>query len=96
MATKKGLRIPKKVLGKKLDGEWVLLNLEDGRYYGLNETGSLIWDELNQNKPDFEGVLDRLEASYAADRRTLEADLEKFLDDLSEEGLVQIDGKRSP
>jgi len=39
-------RLPKNLMGKKLGGEWVFLNLESGVYYGLNETGSLIWDEL--------------------------------------------------
>jgi len=34
------------IVSETVDGESVILNLESGFYYGLNETGSWIWDAL--------------------------------------------------
>ena len=77
-------------MGKKLDGEWVFLNLQNGVYYGLNETGSLIWDELKTAK-DSETVLNRLQGSFGVNRSALEKDLNKFLRELKKEGLIEIE-----
>ncbi len=75
-------------MGKKLEGEWVLLNLENGVYYGLNEAGSVIWDELASHG-DLETALDSLQALYDAERTVLKADVEKFLADLRKEKLIE-------
>ena len=34
-----------------LDGEAVILNLEEGIYYNLNETGPIIWKLLSDDVP---------------------------------------------
>ena len=86
----KSIRISKKIMGKKLDGEWVFLNLTNGEYYGLNETGSLIWEEL-KSKGNIEAVLERLEQTFDVDRAVLEKDLRKFLEELQKEGLAKIE-----
>ena len=88
--TKKTFLESKKIMGKKLDSEWVFLNLENGVYYGLNETGSLIWDELKSQK-DFLAVVEKLETVFQVDRPTAEKDLRQFLKKLKEEGLAKIE-----
>lgn len=77
-------------MGKKLDEEWVFLNLENGRYYGLNETGSLIWDQLASQK-DPQAILDHLQQVFQIDRSILEKDLKQFLEALKKEGLAEIE-----
>ena len=79
------------LVAKKLAGEeWVFLNLENGVYYGLNETGSLIWDELkNQKAP--EKILDKLEAAFPIERPRLKKDLWNFLKELRKEGVIRYD-----
>ena len=77
-------------MGKKLDNEWVFLNLENGEYYGLNETASVIWDELKSGK-DIETVAKKLQKTFDIDRSVLEKDLRKFLEELQNEGLAQIE-----
>jgi len=79
------------VLGKKIEGEWVFLNLEDGVYYGLNETGSLIWDGLEE-KRDLQGIVSRLQELSGEERETLEEDAEGFLADLMKAGLIRAEG----
>jgi hypothetical protein len=44
------LRIPEHVLSRKLDDEMVLLNLESGEYFGLNDTGTRVWELLSNGR----------------------------------------------
>ena len=90
MAPKIRIEIPKKLMGKKLGGEWVFLHLENGRYYGLNETGSLIWDEI-RDKKDSEAAVDRLQSAYHLERSQAEKDVRDLLKDLEKEGLIRIE-----
>lgn len=87
--TKHRVQLEKNVIGKKLDEEWVLLNLGNGVYYGLNETGSLIWDAL-KSRQDTEAVIDRLQQDFQVERATIRSDLKNFLDQLEREGLVKV------
>lgn len=77
-------------MGKKLEGEWVFLNLDNGEYYGLNETGSLIWDQLNQGR-NIEEILDWLEEAYGVERSVLEKDVRNLLKELSHGGLLELE-----
>ena len=88
MMQKSHVRIPKKLMGKKLEGEWVFLNLENGHYYGLNETGSILWDEL-KTKGISGDAMGRLQKIFGVDRRILEKDVNRFLRDLKKEGLIE-------
>lgn len=86
---KKSIRIPKKLMGKKLEGEWVFLNLENGEYYGLNETGSLVWDSLVKNK-NLEAILESLKKKFQVEESRLEREVKEFLVDLQKEGLIEV------
>ena len=85
----KTFRPSKKLMGKKLGDEWMFLHLENGQYYGLNETGSWLWDRLTSQK-DLKAVLEDLHQLYGVDRETLEKDLRHFLRELEKEGLAEI------
>lgn len=77
------------LLGRKLaDEEWVFLNLKNGVYYGLNETGSIFWDELSAHR-DPGKALARLEEIFGTERDSLEKDVKAFLNQLQEEGLIE-------
>ena len=89
MATPR-IEILKKLMGKKLEGEWVFLHLENGRYYGLNETGSLIWDELREKK-DPEAAATHLQSVYHLERSQAEKDVWDLLKDLEKEGLIRVE-----
>jgi hypothetical protein len=84
------LRQSQEVLSRKLDGEWVLLNLCNGQYYGLNQMGSFIWDTL-QKPQDKEQVLQDLIKNYECDQKTAARELQSFFNDLSREGLIEIE-----
>ena len=84
------IRLADKLIGKKVDGEWVFLNLNNGVYYGLNETGSLIWDELASGKKP-EMAMDRLQRVFEIDPSTAEKDVKQFVAQLKKEGVIEVE-----
>src|SRR5262245_58310049 len=46
----RNVHIPKHVCARVLDGETILLNLNTGAYFKLNETGTQIWSLLAQGR----------------------------------------------
>ena len=75
-------------VGKELDGETVLLNLETGLYFGLNDVGSLVWRLLGQGGQTPRSLSEAVCAEYAADQTEVARDVEALLQDLQENGLL--------
>ena len=84
------VRPARDVIFRELGGEMVLLNLRNGVYYGLNETGMQMWTLLAELK-DPRRVVEALEQEYAASRAQLEQDLHALLATLREKGLIEVD-----
>jgi hypothetical protein len=59
LALRDTVRINDDVVFRELEGEAVLLNLETGVYFGLNEVGTRIWSLL-QERVSLKQVLERL------------------------------------
>jgi hypothetical protein len=76
-------------VSSEMDGETVILNLENGVYYGLALVGARIW-HLVQERTTFAEVRDTLLAEYDVHAMSFEADLRTLLAQLAEEGLVEI------
>jgi len=76
------------VLSEALADEEVLLDLESGRYYALNASGTFIWDLLERGCSEPE-LREALAARYPDKRDELEADLAFFLDRLADKQLVR-------
>jgi hypothetical protein len=88
-------RVPEHVLPQELEGEIVVLELESGAYYGLNEVGARIW-LLIQKYETLEEVLEALLKEYDTDEATLRGDLQKYIQVLAEAKLVVLrNGKSS-
>jgi len=82
---------PDHVLGEEVEGEFVLLDLQGGGYYGLNEVGSRIWSLLQEGKTVKE-VLEALLEEYDVSEERLKSDLVGFLTELQSRGLVEVHG----
>jgi hypothetical protein len=82
------LRIPDDVLVSELDGESVLLNLRSESYFGLDEMGTRIWELLKSES--IQRVYDTLLADYDVDPEMLRVDLSELLDNLVQQGLVEV------
>lgn len=70
-----------------LDDEAVILNLNSGKYYSLNETGLRMF-ELLQQHGSTELAISQLLTEYNADRAALNKDMDKLITELKVIGLV--------
>jgi hypothetical protein len=75
------------VIARELEGETVLLNLETGIYFGLDQVGTRIWKLLGAGRP-LRTILDTLMAEYDVEREALQGDLVRFIAQLEAKGLV--------
>ena len=72
-----------------LDGESVILDLEEGIYYGLDEVGTRIW-ELLQEPTEVLDVIDTLTKEYDVTRDKCTSDTLHLLEDLQEHNLIDV------
>lgn len=84
------LAINPSVIYRELAGEVVLLNLQSGVYYGLDEVGSRVWQLLTQSR-GVDDVCATLLDEYDVSAEALRADVERLVGELSEKGLVIVE-----
>jgi hypothetical protein len=77
------------VLFRQLGDELVALDLESGRYFGLNEVGSRIWDLL-QTPRSLGSIQEALLQEYEVPADDLWRDLESLISELVRHGLADI------
>jgi len=83
------VRSPDQVSGD-LDGKVVLLSIENGEYYNMNEVGSRIWALLE--KPVTVGALvGQLVSEFEVDQATCEKEALEFLHQLQADKLLRIE-----
>jgi len=81
--------VPSHVLARFLDKESVLLNIETERYFGLDETGTRMW-QLVTAAPRIEIAYQQLLDEYDVEAELLRANLTELLSRLVENGLLQV------
>ena len=74
-----------------LAGETVLLSLKTARYYGLVDVGARIWS-LVQEPVRVSAICETISREYDVAPERCEADVLKFLEELSSNGLIEVDG----
>jgi Coenzyme PQQ synthesis protein D (PqqD) len=80
---------PAHVLVRVLDQESVLLNLETEQYFGLDETGTRMW-QLVTTSPNIDAAYEALLAEYDVQPEMLRDNLTELLGHLVEHGLLQL------
>jgi hypothetical protein len=81
--------VPERVLFRDLAGEGVLLELDSGRYFGLNETGTRMWRLLAQHGR-VEAALEVLLGEYRVPRERLCGEFLGFVDVLLSQRLLDL------
>jgi hypothetical protein len=74
-------------LSTALANETVLLALESGVYFGMNEVGSRVWELLTEPR-SIATICQTIEVEFEVSQEVCERDVLKFLQDLQREGLV--------
>ncbi len=79
------------VLFQELNGEAVLLNLQNEHYYGLNEVGTRLLQFLSENS-DVASAQKRLLSEFDVEETTLRQDIINLINELAEAGLITVCG----
>jgi hypothetical protein len=77
------------VLVRFLDKESVLLNLETERYFGLDETGTRMWQVVTA-APNIDAAYQELQNEFDVESELLRLHLAELLGRLVDNGLLQI------
>jgi len=81
--------VPTHVMVRFLDSESVFLNLETERYFGLDHTGTRMW-QLVTAASSIEGAYQQLLGEFEVQPEVLRGDLLNLLGRLVENDLLQI------
>jgi hypothetical protein len=77
-------------IASKVGGEIVILNHNKGAYYGLDEVGALVWNNLEEEPKTLESLCNAVLSAYDIDQETCQEDVELLLKDLISEKLVEV------
>ena len=81
------LRRSERVIAQSTAGTTVLLSMDGGKYYSLDEVGSRVW-ELSDGSRTVAEIVALLGGEYEIQLETLERDVLELLTDLANENLV--------
>ena len=84
------LRRQEGILAQEAQGQTVLLRLEDGGYYALDEVGALIWGLCDGQRAVSE-IVALLCEEFDAPESIVRADVLEFVGDLRRERLLVLD-----
>jgi hypothetical protein len=82
------VRVRPGVLFRELDGEGVLLEMDSGRYFGLDDVATRIWALLGEHAR-LSTVHERLLAEYEVAEEQLRSDLLSFVQALLDHNLLE-------
>lgn len=77
-----------RILAQVTDGELVLLHLDQGEYFALNEVGARIW-ELCDGTTTMEAIVSVLAEEFEAPRELIEEDAQALLAELVDDDLIR-------
>ena len=72
-----------------LDGEKVMMNLDKGQYFMMNEVGSRIWELIEGNTP-IVNIIETLTNEYDVDEETCENTVMEFLGRLKNADIIKV------
>ena len=70
-----------------VDDGAVLLHLGNKRYYSLNETGTFIWQSLEEGR-NVSDMVARLQRDYEVDQEEAQQSVDRLLGELGDAGLI--------
>ena len=81
--------MPDDVLLSNLQAESVILNLDSERYFGLDDVGTRFLSALTTSN-SIETAYELLLEEYDVDRQALRQDLLALVENLAEQGIVEV------
>jgi hypothetical protein len=81
--------VPEQVLVRQLDDEIVILDLESESYFGLDEMGTAMWNELTAAN-SIEQAYKTLLNQYDVEPEVLRSDVQNLVQQLVEQKLLEL------
>jgi hypothetical protein len=78
------------IFAQEVDGEMVLLDMESENYFGLDSVGSSIWSAIEKCDGRLQDVYESLLKEYDVEPEVLQKDLDNFIKQLQDNGLVEV------
>ncbi len=78
------------ILTSDMGNETVMLNIDNSQYYGAESVAKLIW-QLIEKPITIEYLIDQLLEKFVVNREQCIQEVYAYLEDLHEEGLIQVD-----
>ena len=77
------------ILDAEIDGETVMMSIENGEYYGLDEIGSTIWQLLEEPR-SVDDLCRTLRQEYDVEEDKCRRDVTRFLGELAADGSIVV------
>jgi len=77
-------------ISSDLDGEAVILDMESGKYHGLDSTGTRIWTLL-EDKITLDEIVLQLIGEYSVEREQCTIEVEEFINRMVDLGLAEAE-----
>ena len=84
------VKLSSNLLTSDISGEAVILSPKSGIYYGLNETGATIWSKLQQQPKKVAELRESILTEYEVTSEECDRDLQEVLQDLLDNGLIEV------
>jgi hypothetical protein len=72
-----------------LDAETVILHFDKGLYFGLNDVGTIVWNQIQCPRTVRE-IRDAIMREYEVSTDQCEHDLMQLIQELSKQGLIEV------
>jgi hypothetical protein len=75
------------IIHEIIEGEAVIINMEMGHYYSIDQTGAGIWELVDKRASTAE-IIESITQGYAGDPKTIQSSVLDFLAELQHENLI--------
>jgi hypothetical protein len=86
---------PRKVVHQTIDGEAIIIQFDTGTYYSLTGAGAEIWTLLASGRP-IDEIVSSLEQLYDAEPAELRTTIERLVEQLAQEDLIELGAAVTP
>ncbi len=76
-----------KTISGRLHDEMVMMDMDQGKYFSLNQTATVIWEML-ENPMTIEDICTRLAEDFEVDMRQCREDVLSYLEEMTDRGLI--------
>lgn len=76
------------IISSEVDGEVVMMSVDQGMYFGMDSIGGEIWKKLEEPK-SISALCKELSQEYNESYTTIEEDVVKFIHDLLQNNIVE-------